>query len=178
MKKELFEHFKCLSIAINILVCPLQAADISHRRFAGELLKYFVDEGRSLYGPEFLVYNVHTLLHVVSDVEVHGNLDRFSAFSFESYLHELRKLIRSGRNPLVQLVKRLSEIDCNQRILHRRKTHVTTKQPNNAYVLSNDSCCEVTAHAERNDHEDDDLELQYLCRVYDRTEPFFRVPCD
>ena len=55
---------------------------------------------------------------------------------------------------------------------------MSRKQPNNAYVLSNVSCCEVTAHAERNDHEDDNLELQYLCRVYDRTEPLFRVPCD
>ena len=52
-----------------------------------------------------------------------------------------------------------------------------TKQPNNANVLSNDSCLEVTAHAGRHEHEDDNLKLQYLCGVYDRTEPLFCVPC-
>ncbi len=40
----------------------------------------------------------------------HGPLDSFSAFPFESYLGQLKKMLRGTRRPLSQLRKRLSEI--------------------------------------------------------------------
>ena len=40
-----------------------------------------------------------------------GCLDRCSAFPFEKYMHKLKKMVRSRKNPIVQLVKRLDEIE-------------------------------------------------------------------
>lgn len=52
---------------------------------------------------------MHGLVHLPSDVLRFGPLDMFSCFSFENYLYTLKKLIRHSQNPLVQLVKRLTE---------------------------------------------------------------------
>ena len=57
----------------------------------------------------FLVYNVHALLDIASDVEAFGCLDQCSTFPFENYLQQLKRLVRSQHNPLSQMVKRLSE---------------------------------------------------------------------
>ena len=37
-----------------------------------------------------MTYTIHCLIHLVEDVKVHGNLDIFSAFSFESFLGRLK----------------------------------------------------------------------------------------
>ena len=109
LRRDLYDHFMVLSVALCILVCPQRA--VIHNNYANELLVYFVEKGRNLYGREFLVYNVHGLIHISTDAAKHGCLDSCSAFPFENYLHKLKRLVRSGRNPLVQMVKRLSELD-------------------------------------------------------------------
>ncbi len=43
----------------------------------------------------------------------HGPLDQFSAFPFENYLGKLKKLIRSPKKPLAQIVKRISGLHFN-----------------------------------------------------------------
>lgn len=69
-------------------------------------VKSFAD----LYGEAQLVYNVHSLLHVVDDVKNFGPLDAFSAFSFESHMYKIKKMIRRNNNPLAQLCNRVGEI--------------------------------------------------------------------
>ena len=56
-----------------------------------------------------LVYNVHSLIHLVDDVRRFGCLDSFSAFKFESLLGQLKKLVRKPNQPLPQIVKRIKE---------------------------------------------------------------------
>ncbi|KAJ8983167.1 hypothetical protein NQ317_016266 [Molorchus minor] len=56
-------------------------------------------------------HNVHNILHIISDVEYMGTLDKFSAFPFENMLQKIKNLIRKGDNPLAQVVKRISEIN-------------------------------------------------------------------
>lgn len=58
-----------------------------------------------------MVYNVHSLVHLSNECEIHGPLDNFSAFPFESYLGKLKKLIRSPHKPLAQIVKQISELN-------------------------------------------------------------------
>lgn len=59
-------------------------------------------------------YNTYSLIHVANDCTFqHGPLDFFSAYPFESYLGQLKSLLRGTRSPLAQLKKRLSEIDCH-----------------------------------------------------------------
>ena len=56
-------------------------------------MKLFVGHSPKLYSQEFVVYNVHCLLHLVKDAEMYGPLDRFSSFPFESYLYQLKRLL-------------------------------------------------------------------------------------
>lgn len=106
---EFYMNFMALSVAVSILVSPNFIR--YHIDYAHQLLEYFVESGRNLYGEEFLVYNVHSLLHLTDDARTYGNLDNFSAFIFENYLQKLKKMVRSWKSPLVQIVKRLEEME-------------------------------------------------------------------
>lgn len=65
-----------------------------------------------LYGKTFPVYNVHGLIHLQDDAS-HFNcsLNDISCFPFENYLQQVKKCVRSGRSPLEQVTRRLSEIE-------------------------------------------------------------------
>ena len=171
LKQDLFDHFMTFSVAICILISPQLA--LLHNTYAKDLLRYFVEQGRYLYGPEFLVYNVHSMLHLAADALVFGNLDKFSAFPFENYLCQLKRLVRSGKNPLAQIVKRLNERMnvCNP--INPKELKVATHRPNNSYILTN-SCCEVT---DTTGQLDENHQKKYLCRVYNRITPLFENPC-
>ncbi|CAN8000193.1 unnamed protein product, partial [Ixodes pacificus] len=54
--------------------------------------------------------NVHGLVHLAADVLTFGPLDEFSAFDSESFLCKLKRLVRSGREPLQQLFNRVMEL--------------------------------------------------------------------
>ena len=49
----------------------------SWKHCAHELLLYFVNRSREIYGPEFLVYNIHSLVHLSLEVEQFGALDNY-----------------------------------------------------------------------------------------------------
>lgn len=73
------------------------------------ILLNFVKDSKKLYGSEFLVYNVHNLLHITNDVNIFRPLDTFSAFPFENNLGHTKKLMKKGNQTLQQLVNRISE---------------------------------------------------------------------
>lgn len=153
------------SVAMCILVSP-QLSSI-HSAYAHALLNFFVEQGRVLYGDTFLVYNVHSLLHLTADAEEHGCLDNCSAFKFENYLQQLKKMVRSGRRPLVQICKRVQE----RRVrASPRQQVIKMRRPNNAYILNDRSCCEVVSQEDASD--------TYLCRVFQHLESYTLSPCD
>ena len=172
LRGDLYNNFLCLSVAISILVCPSLAR--VHKTYAHDLLTYFVQQGSVLYGEEFLVYNVHSLIHLAQNTEEYGTLDACSAFKFENYMQKLKKMVRSGSNPVAQLAKRLGELS-NQRIAVPMEKNISTKKPNNAFVLSNNSCCEVVEQTNQQDEQGNTL---FTCRVYQRTDALFKLPCD
>ena len=53
--------------------------------------------------------NIHGLVHLSDDVKIHGNLDLISAFPYENFLGELKKMVQGPCNPLSQVIHRLSE---------------------------------------------------------------------
>ena len=102
-----YKHFLLLSVSLFCLCSPVLCK--SYCTYAGQLLKVFVQHAEQLYGREFLVYNVHSLLHLASDVEKFGHLDTISCFPFENSLQKVKKLVRSSRLPLHQIINRLGE---------------------------------------------------------------------
>lgn len=168
---RLYDHFMLFSVALSILVSPVLAK--KYNLYAEELLIFFVKQGELLYGSEFLVYNVHSLVHLASDAKCYGSLDECSAFRFESYLHQLKRLVRSGRNPLSQIVKRLGEMDRQVKEPPKLTTTLRTQRPENIFALSDVECCEVVSlQLAEGQHE------SVLCGVYDHLEPLFMEPCD
>ncbi|XP_069165150.1 uncharacterized protein [Procambarus clarkii] len=175
LPKELYDHFLTLSVAISILVSP-KLIQLNYSQYAHDLLLYFVLKARELYGKDFLVYNVHCLTHISSDAKEFGSLDRCSAFPFENYLQQVKNMVRSSKNPLVQIAKRLKEMQHAQRIYTPNTEHkIYTKAPNNAYLLNNETCCQVLDTVSDTDENGDSM---FLCRVYSRSIPLFEKPCN
>jgi len=107
--KRKYEHFLFLHATIRILTFGPLTPEVLQT--ADQYLKYYVEQFGIIYGDHHLVYNLHSLTHLVNECATHGLLDSFSAFPFENFLGLIKRLIRSGHNPLAQLVRRLSEYD-------------------------------------------------------------------
>ena len=77
---------------------------------AKDYLKRFVLHCSKLYYLQFLVPNVNCLIHLADDVQFFKcSLNEITAFPFENALGKLKKLVHSGKKPLEQLCRRLSE---------------------------------------------------------------------
>lgn len=59
----------------------------------------FVQGFVQIYGEREASHNIHSLIHLADDVKVHGPLDSFSAFPFESNMKFLKKVASEGRPP-------------------------------------------------------------------------------
>ena len=107
LSHDAYVNFLDLSVAVRILLCQPLMKDFLE--YAGQLLKYFVQSFCTLYAEDQLVYNVHSLIHLVEDAKKFGPLDNVSSFKYENYLGRLKKLVRSAQKPCVQIVKRILE---------------------------------------------------------------------
>ena len=63
--------------------------------------------------------------------------------------------------------------ECSGVIEPIRGSIISLKKPDNAFLLSNSSCCEVVDKVGNLDGDE-----TYLCRVYERTNALFVTPCD
>ncbi|XP_055522641.1 uncharacterized protein LOC129716829 [Wyeomyia smithii] len=105
LSSEVYEHF--LSFFCAITICSSES--YTHLLdLADMLLMHFHDHFKDIYGEDYVSSNVHNLTHLIDDVKRFGILSRFSAYPFENKLFQIKNLIRSGRNPLSQIAKRLS----------------------------------------------------------------------
>lgn len=68
-------YFLLLHAIFRILVSPSPSQN--QLFFADIAMKKWVERCATLYGPEFLSYNIHGLSHLVDDVRVLGPLDKF-----------------------------------------------------------------------------------------------------
>jgi hypothetical protein len=107
---SLYENFLLFHCAITVLISPKHINQMG-TNLAHQLLLMFIRHSLTVYGPTFIVYNVHMLSHLCDDVNIFGALDNYSAFPFENYLGMLKHLVRSPNKPLLQIVKRLKEIE-------------------------------------------------------------------
>ncbi len=58
----LYDHFMVFSVALSLLLCPTLA--VKHNSYSKDLMKYFVGKAGELYGDHFIVYNVHSMVHL------------------------------------------------------------------------------------------------------------------
>ena len=107
LEKSYIVHFNVLNCAVRILCDPKEC--ISNNRYAQDLMIYFVNNVQLLYDKETVIYNIHNLIHISSDVLNHGPLDSFSCFPFESFLQKIKFMIKGGAQPLAQIMKRITE---------------------------------------------------------------------
>jgi len=103
---EVYLHFLLLSVAVRCLVSPRLSQ--SHADYASQLLVMFVHYASQLCGQEFLVYNVHCLVHLSDDVKRFGPLDNFP---YENFLKQIKKMVRSSHLPFQQVISRLVEFN-------------------------------------------------------------------
>lgn len=107
-----FRHFlMALSVSISLL---LNSALYSlHLDYIEKLLIIFVKNFAVLYGDAFVGYNADSLIHIVDDARKFVPLDSVSAFSYENYLRQLKKMVRRPQDPLSQIFRRLREKEQN-----------------------------------------------------------------
>jgi len=113
LKKNIYEHFLSLHIAMSILISPIMSKISSYVDYAEALLKHFVSTFECLYGKCFISHNIHNLVHLCNDVKKYGPLDSFSAFRFDNFLSSIKRQLRKSDKPLQQLWKRYMEIQLN-----------------------------------------------------------------
>ncbi|XP_041942160.1 uncharacterized protein LOC121705313 [Alosa sapidissima] len=106
LPKLMYDHFVLLHVAISILCSP--RLHKHYCDYAENVLRVFVQNFPVIYG-DFVVYNVHNLIHLASDVRKFGPLPQISAFPFENFLHKLKRQIRKPNQSLQQDVRRLTE---------------------------------------------------------------------
>ncbi len=161
----MYLNFLAFSVAMCFLVSPTLVE--KHSTYARSLLSYFVSRGRELYGKEFIVYNIHSMLHITDDAVQFNGLDNRSAFKFETCLHSVKKMVRSGTHPLSQIANRIEE-RCTSTI-ENKKDRQTKKSNDRAFILDDDNGCEITNDEEKNGH--------VLCIIYHNPAPLFMEPC-
>ncbi|KAJ8937837.1 hypothetical protein NQ314_011698 [Rhamnusium bicolor] len=125
VNKAIYEHFLLFHVAISILISRKLISKFGCA-YANELLLVFVQHCERLYGQQFLIYNVHMLLHLADDVNKYGPLDVFSCFPFENFLGQIKRMIGSPTNTLQQACRRLHEIQqltCNVNVSEKTNLH-------------------------------------------------------
>ena len=77
------------------------------------------------------------MCHLAEEAVNFGCLDNCSGFPYENYLQQVKKLVTSARNPLVQIAKRLSELKLKTSgsLLKSTSVTVSKKMKNNAFIL-------------------------------------------
>lgn len=94
LKKDIYINFITLHIVVTILASPVLSKDNNNIIWAQMLIEYFLKCFKKIYGAKFMSHNLHALLHIYSDVQKYGPVDEFSAFRFENYMSDIKKMIR------------------------------------------------------------------------------------
>jgi len=111
LREDMYINFITLHIAVTILASPVLSKDNNNIIWAQMLIEYFLKCFKKIYGAKFMSNNLHALLHICSDVQKYGPVDEFSAFRFENYMSNIKKMIRKNEKPLQQLSRRYSELN-------------------------------------------------------------------
>ncbi|KAK3928712.1 Halomucin [Frankliniella fusca] len=141
---HLWKSYVLLQCGIYILSSPSLVQTMTD--VANVILRQFVTHAQTYFGPQFVVYNVHSLAHLADECREHGTLDSFSAYPFESYLGVIKELLRSYNKPLHQIFNRD----------HERDGHLIQSVP--------EDNADITLINQRHDYEDE-VEGVYYAKI-------------
>ena len=108
LKTKYMNNFLILMTIVRILCNKNLIHDEEILQYVENLCKTFIRQYQKLYKCN-VVYNIHSLIHIVDDVRKFGVLDSISAFPYESMLGNIKRKLRSGHLPLAQICHRISE---------------------------------------------------------------------
>lgn len=102
--KDHYENFA------NLFCATLICSNDYYKRYlpvAQTLFESFIEN----YYKQFnsITSNIHNLIHIVGEVQRFGVLYSISAYPFENHLYQMKKMVRSGRLPLEQIINRIAE---------------------------------------------------------------------
>ena len=119
----MYRNFLLMSLSMRIFLSPALCSP-DNCDYAKEILKLFVTDFASIYGTEFVSYNIHSLIHLAQDARKYGPLESVSAFPFETFLGKLKKRVRRPQNPAQPLVRRIHK---KQKVSSQKTTKVFTQ---------------------------------------------------
>lgn len=173
LPRNVYCHFLLLTVAMSILLNEDDLVRLRYLQYAQQLLQKFVNEAKLYYSDIFTVYNVHSLKHLCDDVKnFRCSLNRVSAFPFENHLQSIKKLVRNAKNPLAQIINRLSE--------KRNYANYSSRESHYRIVSSRErDCCFLTKSGQYIFIEKETPQ-GLVCRVVGehQTQNFFVVPCE
>lgn len=133
LEKEKYYHFLKLSVAVRILL----SENREWYNYAKSLLVLFVQQVPRLYVSEFLVYNVHSLVHLADDALKFGSLNSIYAFEFENFMQSIKRMLRARNNHLPQVIRRVSEYEISGVQNCRERTpYISTDPKNRTFLLA------------------------------------------
>lgn len=153
---------------------PTEFVRQSFLNYATQLLRYFVSLSREFYGDNFVVYNVHNLIHLWEDCHNYDtSLDNISSFPFKNYLQVIKKFVNKAQNPLPQVVKRVEELEnfaMNDASHKDAKTTVLTTEKDSWFLLSSGNFAQIK------EINDNSLSCKVISKHY--FQNLYREPCD
>lgn len=196
---ELYRHFLLFHTSCRILCSESTAQRFNDQ--ARVYLTRFVKLTEQYYGKKSQILNVHSLIHLADDAKSMGcSLNKITAFPFESALGKLKKMVRSGRNPLSQISRRYHEafvvgnnkttlppavIILNKKYVEgegMRKIKklryadaiLTNKSPDNVVLLQNKQILQIDVMYIA--HQDDQENIKITGKVLSPEKPIFEYP--
>ena len=132
--QDIYLHLLNFCVAMNILSSKRYS---NHLDKAQELLKTHVSQGMGIYGIGYATANVHSALHLVEDYLEFGPTDESAAWRFEDYLGKINRMVRSGNNPVQQIVSKIAlKQEKKIKLPPVSKTSLNLNFPNNVYILN------------------------------------------
>lgn len=171
LPRDRYEHFLLLSCAMSILLESHNGKREAYLDYARQLLTLFVDSSRQYYTESFVVYNVHSLLHLPDDAaKFQCSLNDVSSFPFENHLQTIKRKVRNANNPIAQVAKRLQEAERTGRIsnLARAPFFMSTKERNCCFLLKDDSFAFIRERRQNGQLLCDVVNMEYLDNFYER----------
>lgn len=120
---NVYKHFLLLHCSMYILSSKRLIR--THGASAKEFGQLFISHAAAIYGREFVVYNVHSLIRMIQFcTENLMTLEECSAFKYENRLKMIKDTLKSGLHQLQQLARRDEEKQCSSVKLTSKATHV------------------------------------------------------